>query len=147
LQAQGGRLVVAEGRQVSFDYTLTVDGSIADSSQGRGPLKYTHGSGQIIPGLARELEGLSVGDEKLVVVSPKDGYGEVNPAAFQEMPRSKLPEGITPQAGMQIVVQNQAGQAFPAKITEVKDDSVIVDLNHPMAGKTLNFQVKIVAIE
>ncbi|MBN2121376.1 MAG: peptidylprolyl isomerase [Candidatus Omnitrophica bacterium] len=135
------------GSKVSFDYTLTVDGEVVDSSEGRGPMEYVHGQGQIIPGLAKQLEGLKVGDEKKVVVSAEEAYGPVNPNAFQEIDKSALPQDQEPKVGMVLQAQTPEGQVFPVRISEVKDNTVMVDFNHPLAGKTLNFDVKIVSIQ
>ncbi len=84
--AQGGEgTMIAEGKTVLIDYTLTVDGQVIDTSEGKQPLKYVHGEGGIIPGLEKELEGLSVGEQKQVVVAPADGYGEVNAEAVRRL--------------------------------------------------------------
>jgi len=145
-QIRGENVTIQKGSQVSFDYTLTVDGVVVDSSEGRGPLQYTHGEGQIIPGLTKQIEGMGVGEEKKVEVFPEEGYGLINPNAFQEVPRSTLPANIEPKVGMTLQVRSSGGTAMPARITELKEDSIVIDLNHPLAGKTLNFQVKIVSI-
>jgi FKBP-type peptidyl-prolyl cis-trans isomerase 2 len=146
-KAGGGKMVIQDGRQVSFDYTLTVDGEVVDSSKGQGPLRYTHGKGEIIPGLARQLEGLRVGDEKTIEVPPEEAYGAINRQAFREISKASLPAGLEPKVGMYLQMQGPAGQVLPVKIAEVKDNSVVLDLNHPLAGKTLTFQVKIVDIQ
>lgn len=140
-------MVIAEGSKVSFDYTLTVEGEVVDSSKERKPLEYTQGSGQIIPGLEKELLGLSIGDEKTVAVSPEEGYGEIDSKNFREVPKKSLPSELKPQIGMVLAMQGPSGGAVPVKISDVKEDSVILDLNHPLAGKTLNFEVKIVSVE
>ncbi len=139
--------MIEQGSKVAFDYDLTVEGQNVDSSQGKQPLQYTQGQKQIIPGLEKELLGLKVGDEKSVVVSPKEGYGEMNPEAFREVKKSTLPAGFDPQVGMMLSMRGKGVSPMPVKISEVKEDSVILDLNHPLAGKTLNFKVKIVSIE
>ncbi|HID93718.1 MAG TPA: hypothetical protein EYP60_06445 [bacterium (Candidatus Stahlbacteria)] len=90
-------MVIQNGSRVWFDYTLTVDGEVVDSSEGRGPLQYTHGEGKIIPGLSRQLEGMRVGEERKIEVLPEEAYGQVNPDAFQEVPRSVLPADLKPQ--------------------------------------------------
>ena len=138
---------IQKGSQVAFDYTLTVDGKVVDSSQGKGPMTYTQGSGQIIPGLDKGMLGLKAGDEKSVVVKPEDGYGMPNPAGIREVPIAQLPKESKPEVGMVLTAQSQTGQTFPAKIIEVKKDSVMVDMNHPLAGKTLFFKIKVVSIK
>lgn len=137
---------VEAGKTVQLDYKLTVDGQVVDSSEGRGPLSYVHGQGQIIPGLERELAGLHVGDAKDVTVTPEDGYGVVDPQAFVEVPRTELPKDVAPEVGMMLQGRSNDGKPFQARIAEVKDENVKLDLNHPLAGKTLSFNVKVVEI-
>ncbi len=143
---KGEEKAIEKGSKVSFDYTLTVDGEVVDSSDGRDPFTYTHGEGQIVPGLEKNLEGLHVGDEKKVAVSPEEGYGVVDPNAFKDVPRSTLPADVNLELGMMLQAQNPNGNVFTVKIIEVKDDTVTIDFNHPLADKTLDFQVKIVSI-
>ncbi len=138
--------VIAEGKEVSFEYTLSVDGEVVDSSEGREPMVYTHGQNTIIPGLSRALEGMSVGEEKEVVIAPEDAYGMVDPNALQEVPTSSLPQDVELQVGMVLQVSGPEGQAFPVRVVEIKDENVVIDFNHPLAGKTLNFKVKIVSV-
>ena len=138
---------VQENMDVGLDYTLTVDGKVVDSTDGKSPLHYVHGHGQIIPGLERQLVGLHVGDSKEVTVDPKDGYGPVDPAAIVEVKKDQLPKDITPSAGLVLRGVNPDGRSFRASIKEVKESSVLLDLNHPLAGKTLVFKVKITEIK
>jgi FKBP-type peptidyl-prolyl cis-trans isomerase 2 len=146
--AQGGKnMAIKDGTKVKFDYTLTVDDETVDSSKERGPLEYTHGEGKIIPGLANELEGLKQGDEKEITLPPEKAYGKVNKDAVREFPKSSLPQDQEPKVGMLLQVQTQNGQVIPAKIAEVKEDTIVLDLNHPLAGKTLNFDIKILSVE
>ncbi len=139
--------VITKGKSVAFDYTLTVDGQVIDSSSGKQPLQYVHGSGAIIPGLEKQLEGLKVGDEKSVTVAPQDGYGMLDPNGFREVPKTNLPPNVTPKAGMVLEMKSSQGQTFPAMIAEVKAESVVLNFNHPLAGKELHFLVKIVDIK
>ena len=144
---KGEGLMVENGKKVKFDYTLKVNGEVVESSVGKKPLEYVHGQGQIIPGLSAALEGLHVGDEKSVTVAPAQGYGEVNPEAFKEFPKTAFPPDFAPATGMVVELQTPEGQAVPAVISEVKGETVSGNFNHPMAGKTLVFDVKIIAIE
>ncbi len=144
---KGEGAVIENGKQVSFDYTLTVDEKLVDSSKARGPLKYTQGKGELISGLTRQLAGMRIGDEKQIVVAPEEAYGMVDPTAFKEMARSTLPKNVEPQVGMFLQVKSPDGQVFPVRISELKKDSVVIDFNHPLAGKKLFFQVKIVSIQ
>lgn len=140
-------MTIEKGKKVSFDYTLTVDGEVVDSSKERGPLTYVHGEGKIIPGLAEELKGMKAGEKANVKVEPKEAYGQENPEALKEIPKSSLPKDLEPKAGMMLQMQGPQGQPVPVKVAEVKDQSVVLDLNHPLAGKTLNFDVTIVSVE
>ncbi|HOW36462.1 MAG TPA: peptidylprolyl isomerase [Candidatus Omnitrophota bacterium] len=137
---------ITDGSKVSFDYTLTVDGKVIDSSSGRGPIQYTQGKSEIVPGLEKELAGMKVGDEKTVIVKPEEGYGLVSPEALKEVSRANLPADIQPQVGMVLQIHGADGRAFPAMIAKVDTDTVVLNFNHPLAGKELNFQVKIVSI-
>lgn len=135
--------VIQEGSIVSIEYTLTDDaGAVVDSNVGKEPLTFIEGAGQIVRGLEKELMGLKTGDQKKVQVKPEDGYGMPDPKAFQEIPRDKIPpEGQKP--GAMLMTKAPDGRAIPIRVHEVKDKTVVVDLNHPLAGKTLNFDVKI----
>jgi FKBP-type peptidyl-prolyl cis-trans isomerase 2 len=140
-------MTINDGSTVKFDYVLTVDGQLVDSSNGKQPLEYTHGQSQIIPGLEKELLGLKAGDEKQVEVLAKDGYGGVSSDAFRTVPKSSLPEDLNPEAGMTLAMKGPNDEAIPVKITEATEDSIVIDLNHPLAGKNLNFKVNIVSVE
>ena len=137
---------VQNNMDVGMEYTLTVDGAVVDSTNGRGPFHYIHGRGQIVLGLERELTGLKVNDTKEVTVKPEEGYGNVDPAAVVEVPKSQLPNETPPAVGMMLQGVNPSGQTFRAMIEEVKADTVKLNLNHPLAGKTLNFKIKIASI-
>lgn len=140
-------LVVTKGKKVKMDYTLKIEGAVIESSVGKQPLEYEHGAGKIIPGLESQLEGLHVGDSKTVVVQPKDGYGEVNPQGFKDIPKTAFPKEMKPEKGMVIEMQGPNKETMPATIWEVKDDKVVLNFNHPLAGKVLEFDIKIISIE
>ncbi len=138
---------IAEGKKVSFEYTLTLgDGTEGGTNVGQEPLVYTHGKGEIVPGLEKELVGLKAGDTKQVKVSPKDGYGELDPKRTQQIPIDKIPEQSR-KIGAQIEGTGPAGQTMFAKVTAVDDKNATIDLNHPLAGKDLTFDVKILKVE
>jgi FKBP-type peptidyl-prolyl cis-trans isomerase SlyD len=139
-------LKVKDGHVVSMEYTLKVDGEVADTSEGREPLKFVQGAGNIIPGLEREMTGMAVGDSKDVVVAAADAYGEEDEKAFMDVPRDQFPEEIPMKVGTELQVQNQAGQPMYARIDVVGDKSVRLDFNHPLAGKDLHFSVKVVGL-
>jgi FKBP-type peptidyl-prolyl cis-trans isomerase SlyD len=139
--------VIQAGSLVAFDYTLTDEtGNVIDSSQGKEPMHYVHGKGQIIPGLEKELTGMSVGAEKKVTVKPEDGYGPVKPEAFQEIPKDKLPPEAL-KVGTVLTAHGPNGQSVPVRVHEVKENTVVIDFNHPLAGKTLLFDVKVTEVK
>ena len=134
---------IHEGAVVSIEYTLTDEaGKVIESNVGKDPLSYIHGAGQIVRGLERELNGLKVGDRKKVQITPEDGYGPTNEKAFQEIPREGIPAEAQ-KPGAMLMTQAPDGRAVPVRVHEVKEKTVVVDLNHPLAGKTLNFEVEI----
>jgi len=125
-----------------MDYTLHLDsGELVDSSEGHAPLEFIYGKGHIIPGLERELEGLEVGDEKSIRVSPEEGYGVVNPEAIRTISRDQFPTDIELEIGMMLYVKQPDGQAIPFLVQDLTEDTVTVDFNHPLAGESLNFKV------
>jgi FKBP-type peptidyl-prolyl cis-trans isomerase SlyD len=142
----GEELKVQDGQVVSMEYTLKVDGSVADSSEDREPLEYVHGAGNIIPGLERELSGMAVGENKEVVVAAADAYGEEDEQAFMDVPRDQFPKDIPMKVGIELQVQNQAGQPMYARIVQLEGTKVRLNFNHPLAGKELHFSVKVVGM-
>jgi FKBP-type peptidyl-prolyl cis-trans isomerase SlyD len=135
---------IEDGKVVGIDYRLHLgDGEVVDESSPGDPLTYIQGQGQIVPGLEKALEGLAVGDEKQVVVSPGDGYGEHDARGVQEVPRGAFPEGATPEVGQQYYAHGQDGEPIPFLVREVGPGTIKVDFNHPLAGKTLHFDVKV----
>ena len=134
--------MIKEGSKVKFDYTLTVDGKITDTSAGRGPLEYTHGAGHIIKGLEKELTGMKVGDKKSVKVSPEEGYGIANPEAVRRVPKTAVGGAENLKVG-DMVGASSGGHTFRAVVKEITDTEVVLDFNHPLAGKELHFDVEI----
>lgn len=135
--------MIANGNEVSFFYTLSSDGEQIESNKGGEPLTYTQGAGQILPKLEAELEGLKSGDTKEVSLAAADAYGEIDPAAFQEVPIEQIPEQAR-VVGAQLEAQNYPG---PIEVREVREDIIVLDLNHPMAGKNLVFDVEIIEVK
>lgn len=132
---------------VGLEYTLRLDnGQVVDHSEGRGPLQFLQGHGHIIPGLEKELYGMGLGEEKQIVVSPEEGYGQRTPDAVQELPRSAFPQDAEIEPGMAVQLVDQAGQPHMAFVEEVRDDAVLLDLNHPLAGETLHFEVEVATL-
>jgi FKBP-type peptidyl-prolyl cis-trans isomerase SlyD len=139
---------VADGMVVKLDYTLTLsNGEVYDSSEDSGPLEYLHGQGQLIPGLEEALYGMAVGEQKDVVVTPEMGYGEYDPAAVQSLERDMFPADLELEPGMPIDLYDEdADEEIEAFVSEVTDDEVVVDFNHPLAGETLSFHVRIAGV-
>lgn len=140
-------VTVAEGREVSIEYTLTTDaGEVADTNVGGDPLVYTQGAGQVLPSLEQALAGLEAGDTKKVSLTPEQGYGVVDPNLFQTVPADQVPEDAR-VVGTQLVAQSQDGERRLIRVHEVKGDEIVMDLNHPLAGENLHFDVKILSVE
>lgn len=137
---------IAKNYVVEFDYTLkNNDGEMLDTSQGKAPLAYLHGSKNIIPGLEKELEGKKEGDQFKISIPPAEGYGERNEQMVTSVPRSDLSQVPDIDVGMQLQAQTPQGvQVFT--IVELDDENVTLDANHPLAGVTLNFDIKVVAV-
>lgn len=145
--AKGQAQMIADGKKVTFDYTLTVDGKVADTSVGKQPIEYTQGTGQLIKGLESRMAGMKVGEEKTIQVPSAEGYGPVLPNAVQTFPKTFFPKDFELKVGQVVPLQNKEGQTFPATVKEIQADQVLLDLNHPMAGKDLTFDIKIIAIK
>lgn len=137
-----------KGDTVRMHYKGTLsDGSVFDSSEGREPLQFTIGAGQIIPGLEQAVEGMGAGDEKTVTIPAAEAYGDYQPQARQGIPRDQIPDNIPLQVGGRLQVQTPEGRAVPVTVTEISDEVVVLDANHPLAGKDLTFAVEIVDVE
>jgi FKBP-type peptidyl-prolyl cis-trans isomerase SlyD len=133
---------IGEGTVVSLEYTLHLgDGKVIDASAPNQPVKYLHGTGQLVPGLERQLVGANPGDKRQIQVEPKEGYGEHDPEGVQEVPKSSFPEGAKLEPGVRYTAHNKTGDSVPLFIREVKEDVVLIDLNHPLAGETLHFDI------
>ena len=138
---------IKQGDTVRIHYTGTLlDGKVFDSSEGRDPLEFVAGSGQIISGLDAALPGMAVGDKKRVEVPCVDAYGPINPGARQQIPREGIPDDIPLEPGTQLQMQTPDGQAVPVTLVEVNDATVTLDANHPLAGQDLIFDIEIVSI-
>ncbi len=137
---------IQAGKVVFFHYTLTDEaGETIDSSRGGNPMPYLHGAQNIVPGLEKQLEGLALGATLKAVVKPEEGYG-VRQGEPMPVPRSQFPEGADLQAGMQFFGEDPEGRKFPLWLAKVEEEQVWVDLNHPLAGMTLHFDVEITSI-
>lgn len=140
-------MAVELGKRVSIEYTLRLDeGAVVDSNVGGEPLTYTHGRREIIPGLEDRLGGLNPGDTCQVSIPPDRAYGPVDPEAFHEVPRDQIPPEAH-VAGALLMARGPEGDTREVRVHEVRPETVVVDLNHPLAGCTLHFDVKILAVE
>jgi FKBP-type peptidyl-prolyl cis-trans isomerase 2 len=138
---------VKTGDTVHIHYTGTLnDGTTFDSSEGREPLTFEVGSGQIIPGLDSAIPGMAVGDKKTVNVACDDAYGQMNPAMRQDVPRADIPAEIPLEVGSRLQMQTQDGQVIPVTVAAVEAESVTLDANHPLAGEDLTFNIELVKI-
>jgi FKBP-type peptidyl-prolyl cis-trans isomerase 2 len=137
-----------KGDTVRVHYTgKLVSGEQFDSSAGREPLEFEVGAGMMIKGFDDAVVGMTIGDKKTINILPLDGYGERSEEMVIDFPRSNFPDDMTPEAGMQLMMNNSAGQQFPVTIMEVKEDVVILDANHMLAGKELVFDIEMVEID
>ncbi len=135
------------GDTVRIHYTGTLDdGTEFDSSAGRDPLEFALGGGQVIPGFDSAVDGMTVGESKSVTIPPEQAYGERHEQLVQEVPKSALPDEIEPAVGMQLQSRSPEGQVMNLVITDVADDSITVDGNHPLAGQALTFAIELVEI-
>lgn len=136
--------MIKSGKTVEFEYTLSLgDGSVVQSNSGGDPFTYVHGEKQILPALEAELHGLDVDDEKEIELAAADAYGEVNPDAFQEVGLEQIPEGAR-QVGAELRAEGFEG---PIRVEEVRDETVLLNFNHPLAGQALTFNIKVLSIE
>ncbi|HRN50598.1 MAG TPA: peptidylprolyl isomerase [Anaerolineales bacterium] len=138
--------VVDKDVVVSLAYKLTVDGEILDEAGAEDALQYLHGNENIIPGLENELTGLKVGDSKKVSVKPEDGYGLTDNEEIEEISLEDFPEGIVPEIGMELEVKDEDGNDLYGRILAITEETVTMDFNHPLAGKTLEFEVTVVGL-
>lgn len=140
-------MTVSSGTKVSIEYTLRLeDETVIDTNVGSEPLTYVHGSDQIIPGLEKGLEGMRIGESKQVTVKPEEAYGTVKPDAFMEVEKQKIPQNAL-RVGAHLEGRNASGQPVYAQVVEVKDQTVVLDFNHPLAGRTLFFEVKVLDVQ
>ncbi len=139
--------VIADDMVVSIHYTLTLDGGEAvDSSAGREPLMYLHGAQNIVPGLEKELTGRKAGEKLDVAVSAEEGYGQRMEGVEQEVPLDAMPDGLDLEVGMPLSAHGPDGQTMTVWVTAVGDESVTIDPNHPLAGKSIRFEVEVIGV-
>ncbi len=138
---------IADGCAVEFNYILKdAEGLVIDCSDDAGPMPYLHGQENIVPGLEKELLGKSIGDKICCIVSPKEGYGERQDSMVQEVPKSQFGDEKEIAIGDQFQVETEDGQMLMVSVIELKDETIILDANHPLAGVELHFDVEVISI-
>lgn len=138
--------MIREGASVKIHYKLSVGGRLVDSSEGRDPLSYVQGAGQIVAGLEKHLAKMRQGDRTKVTVPPEEAYGNLNEDAVQILPKDAFDSADGLEVGRMIQGATSDGQAFSATIRSVEEDEVTLDLNHPLAGQTLVFEVEVLEV-
>jgi peptidylprolyl isomerase len=144
-QIKMAQVKVGDSVKVHYTGKLT-NGEQFDSSEGREPLEFTVGAGQMIKGFDAALPGMKVGDKKTVNIPASEAYGEKDEAAIIEFPKANIPKDLNLEPGMQLTLSNAEGQPRPVTVTELKDDVVVLDANHFLAGKELVFDIELVHI-
>jgi FKBP-type peptidyl-prolyl cis-trans isomerase SlyD len=136
---------IRSGSTVELEYTLTDGtGALLSSNRGQTPLRYVHGRHEIPPGLEQALVGLKAGDRKAVTVAPEDGFGAIDPQAIAEVPKESLPSDAL-VVGTALIAKGPQGER-PVRVKEIREKSVVLDLNHPLAGQTLHFDVQVLGV-
>ena len=139
---------VKENNTVKVNYTGKLsDGQIFDTSEGREPLEFTLGQGQLIPGFEKGVIDMKLNEKKTITIAKEEAYGDVNPALIQEVSKADLPQDMTPEVGMGLVSKTQDGRETNLMVVEVKDESIVIDGNHPLAGKDLIFDLEVLEIK
>ncbi len=137
-----------QGDHVHVHYTGRLeDDTVFDESDEDTPLAFTLGENQVIPGFERAVLGMEPGDEKTTEIAPDDAYGDHREDMVMELGRAELPDDLEPQIGQQLKLRLQDGRTVPVLIREISDESVTIDANHPLAGRTLVFEIELVDIE
>lgn len=138
---------VKDGDVVRVHYTgKLTNGEQFDSSQGREPLEFTVGAGQMIKGFDDAMPGMTVGEKKTINIAADDAYGQKDENAIIEFPKENIPNDMKLDVGMQLQLRNESGQPFPVTISEIKDDIIVLDANHMLAGKELVFDIELMEI-
>ncbi len=136
------------GKQVTVHYTgKLTDGTVFDSSQGRQPLGFTLGEGQVISGFEQAVEGMSPGEKKTVTIPSDQAYGPRREDMVVQVNKEQFPDDVDPEVGQQFQIGAENGQTFTAEVTDVQDDAVTLDANSPLAGKDLVFEIELVNVE
>lgn len=136
---------VTDGTKVKVHYTGKLnDGTVFDTSKEREPLEFTVGEGKVIPGFEEAVRDMESGETKSVTIGSDQAYGDRREDMILDVPKDKFPEDIPTDVGQQLMLRHPEGQEFPAFIVEVKDDTITLDANHPLAGEDLNFEIELI---
>jgi FKBP-type peptidyl-prolyl cis-trans isomerase SlpA len=139
---------VKENNTIKVNYTGKLsDGQVFDSSEGKEPLEFTLGQGQIIPGFEKGVMDMKLNEKKTITIAKEEAYGEINDDLKQEVQKTELPEDITPKVGMGLISKTPDGKETNLRVIEVKAETVVIDGNHPLAGEALIFEVEVVGIK
>ncbi|HEY9203910.1 MAG TPA: peptidylprolyl isomerase [Sulfurimonas sp.] len=139
-------MAISNNQVVSMEYEVKVEGNVVDSNVNQEPLEFTFGSGQIIPGLESRIASLSEGESASIVVPASEAYGEYNEEAMQKIPKEQF-EGIELSIGLPLQGQGPDGNPIQVVVKDILDDEVLIDFNHPLAGKELNFNINILSVK
>lgn len=138
--------MIEQGKTVAIHYKGTLDdGSIFDSSENREPLEFTVGSGQVIPGFDAAVRDMSNGETKTIKIPCEEAYGKIRDEMIADIPREQFPKEISPEVGQMLQVSTPEG-AMPVRVIEVREDCVVIDCNHPLAGQDLTFELTVVSV-
>jgi FKBP-type peptidyl-prolyl cis-trans isomerase 2 len=139
---------VKENNTVKVNYTGKLsDGQVFDSSEGKAPLEFTLGKGELIPGFEKGLIDMKLNEKKTITISKEEAYGEINNDLIQEVKKSEIPQEIELEIGMELVSKSQDGKEMNLLVVEIKEETIIIDGNHPLAGKDLIFDLEVVEIK
>lgn len=140
--------IVQEKNNVSVHYTGTLEnGEVFDSSRDREPLSFTVGEGQMIPGFEKAVKGMKLNETKKITIEPSEAYGELKPDMVQKISKEQLPPDLKVHVGQQLASQMPDGQQIVVTVKDIADEDITIDANHPLAGKTLNFEIEVVKID
>ncbi|MFQ3297442.1 MAG: FKBP-type peptidyl-prolyl cis-trans isomerase 2 [Polaribacter sp.] len=139
---------VKENNTVKVNYTgKLADGQVFDSSEGKEPIEFTLGQGQLIPGFEKGLIDMKLNEKKTITIAKEEAYGEVNNDLIQEVKKTELPQDMAPEVGMGLVSKSPDGQEMNLMVVEVREESIVIDGNHPLAGKELIFDLEVLEIK
>jgi FKBP-type peptidyl-prolyl cis-trans isomerase 2 len=139
---------VKENNTVKVNYTGKLsDGQVFDSSEGKEPMEFTLGQGQLIPGFEKGLIDMKLNEKKTITIAKEEAYGDINNDLIQEVEKTQLPQDMTPEVGMGLVSKSPDGQEMNLLVVEVREESIVIDGNHPLAGKELIFDLEVVEIK